>query len=185
MASPNLPTVFQLYQKIVCDRVSAHSQELDQTQRRQRIYTLPVVIWLMMLQRLTCGSLASAVQQLIQGSLEPLMAGRRGAARHQVSCRTGGYCRARKRLPSILCERVAHDIVERLRQLLNTGNSAGQQNIFVLDGSSLELEHCPELLRCYPAASNQHGRSHWPILRIVVMHDAGTGLAQRPYWGPM
>jgi hypothetical protein len=51
---PNLPIVFQLYQKIVCDRFSAHSQELDQTPRRQRIYT-PVVIWLMMLQRLICG----------------------------------------------------------------------------------------------------------------------------------
>jgi putative transposase len=185
MTSPNLPSVFHLYQKIVCDGVLDHVQELEQREFRQRIYNLPVVIWLMMLQRLTCGSLASAVQEVINGSVEPLLGGRGRSKRHNVSCRTGGYSRARKRLPSVLCERVAHDIVERLRQVLNTGESGGQQNIFLLDGSSLELEHCPELLRCYPAATNQHGRSHWPVLRIVVMHDAGTGLAQRPYWGPM
>lgn len=185
MASPNLPSVFQLYEKIVCDGVLDHVQELAQSKLRQRVYTLPVVIWLMMLQRLTCGSLASAVQVLINGSLDPLLGARRQSSRHKVSCRTGGYSRARKRLPSVLCERVAHDIVEHLRQVLNAGHAAGQQNIFLLDGSSLELEHCSELLRCYPAATNQHGRSHWPVLRIVVMHDAGTGLAQQPYWGPM
>ena len=185
MPSPNLPSVFQLYEKIVCDGILDHVPEPDQPERRQRIYTLPVVIWLMMLQRLTCGSLASAVQEVINGGVEPLLGGRGRSARRSVSCRTGGYSRARKRLPSVLCERVTHDIVERLRQVLNTAESIGPQNIFVLDGSSLELEHCPELLRRYPAATNQHGRSHWPVLRVVVMHDAETGLAQRPCWGPM
>jgi len=57
--------------------------------------------------------------------------------------------------------------------------------VFLLDGSSLELEHCPELMRNYPPAQNQHGRSHWPVLRIVVAHDVETGMAQSPCWGPM
>jgi len=34
-------------------------------------------------------------------------------------------------------------------------------------------------------APNQHGQSHWPVLRLVVMHDAETGLAQQPCWGAM
>jgi putative transposase len=69
--------------------------------------------------------------------------------------------------------------------VLNSGETGEPANVFVLDGSSLELEHSPQLLQCYPPASNQHGRSHWPVLRLVVMHDAGTGLAQPPCWGPM
>jgi hypothetical protein len=54
-----------------------------------------------------------------------------------------------------------------------------------LDGSSLQLEHEPELLQAFPPASNQHGSAHWPVLRLVVLHDLETGLAERPYWGPL
>jgi putative transposase len=55
----------------------------------------------------------------------------------------------------------------------------------LLDGSSLQLEHEPELVQAFPPASNQHGKSHWPVMRIVVLHDLETGLAERPYWGPL
>ncbi len=57
--------------------------------------------------------------------------------------------------------------------------------MLVLDGSSLDLEHCPELVRAYPPAENQLGRSHWPMLRVVVLHDVENGLAEEPCWGPM
>jgi hypothetical protein len=55
----------------------------------------------------------------------------------------------------------------------------------LLDGSSLQLEHEPEMAAAYPPASNQHGKSHWPVMRIAVLHDLETGLAERPYWGPL
>ena len=55
----------------------------------------------------------------------------------------------------------------------------------MLDGSSLQLEAEPELGKAYPPASNQHGQSHWPVMRIVVLHDLETGLAERPCWGPL
>jgi hypothetical protein len=40
-------------------------------------------------------------------------------------------------------------------------------------------------LECFPPASNQHGESHWPVMRMLVAHDLQTGLAMRPQWGPM
>jgi hypothetical protein len=55
----------------------------------------------------------------------------------------------------------------------------------LLDGSSLQLEHSPELLRSYPPASKQQRRSHWPVVRVVVLHDVSSGLAQPPCWGAM
>jgi len=55
----------------------------------------------------------------------------------------------------------------------------------VLDGSSLELEASLSLRKAYPPAENQHGRAHWPVLRIVVLHELETGLAEEPRWGPM
>jgi len=54
-----------------------------------------------------------------------------------------------------------------------------------LDGSSLQVEYSAELVKAYPQAQNRHGKSHRPVVRIVALHDVDTGLAERPYWGPM
>ena len=43
----------------------------------------------------------------------------------------------------------------------------------------------PELVEAFPPASNQHGKAHWPVIRVVVLHDLETGLAEHPYWGPL
>jgi hypothetical protein len=56
---------------------------------------------------------------------------------------------------------------------------------FLLDGTSVRLPHTPALCQAYPPGSNQHGEGHWPLLRVLVAHDLGTGLAMRPHWGPM
>ena len=49
----------------------------------------------------------------------------------------------------------------------------------------MRMAHTPDLCSAYPPASNQHGASHWPLLRVLVAHDLHTGLAMRPEWGPM
>ena len=49
----------------------------------------------------------------------------------------------------------------------------------------MRTAHTLELCRTYPPGSNQHGESHWPLVRIVVAHDLQTGLAMRPEWGAM
>jgi hypothetical protein len=125
------------------------------------------------------------VQLLLQGAADPLLTPCRRVRHKRISSRTGGYCQARQKLPTLLCRQVSQEIVERLRVVLNQARPDGHANVFVVDGSSLELEHDRQLLKLYPPASNQHGESHWPILRLVVMHDAETGLAQPPCWGPM
>jgi hypothetical protein len=139
----------------------------------------------MILQRLHRGAtLSTTVQLLIQGAAEPLLQPCHRVREEKISTYTGGYCQARQKLPKLLCRQVSEEIVERLRQVLGS-DEPGRGEVFVLDGSSLELEHCRELVRCYPPAHNQHGRSHWPVVRIVVAHDVKTGMAQPPCWGAM
>jgi len=47
-------------------------------------------------------------------------------------------------------------------------------------------EASPSLRKLYPPAENPaRGGAHWPVLRIVVLHDLETGLAEEPHWGPM
>ena len=67
------------------------------------IYSLPVVIWLMIFQRLNSkGTLAAAVQEVVRE-----MKGRRASVEDckrirdgKVSSHTGGYCQARQNLPN-------------------------------------------------------------------------------------
>jgi len=121
---------------------------------------------------------------LREGAAEPLLADCQRVRQKRISGRTGGYCQARQKLPKLLCRQVSDEIVERLRQMLNSSQPEGQSNVFVLDGSTLELESRRQLRKQYPPPHNQHGCGHWPMLRLVVMHDLGTGLAQVPCWGP-
>jgi hypothetical protein len=183
MTSPEWSSLLELYQRIVCHDVLQCLEKQGGRKRKRGIYSVPVVLWLMMLQRLQGrGTLASGVQLLLQGAARPLLTPCLRLRRRRVSCRTGGYCQARQKLPGQVCRHVNQEIVERLREVLQP---VGQVPVFVLDGSSLELEHSGPLAKCYPPGKNQHGRSHWPVLRLVVMHDVHTGMAQQPCWGPM
>jgi hypothetical protein len=57
--------------------------------------------------------------------------------------------------------------------------------MFLLDGSTLLLPHNEELVRTYPPPRNQHGPSHWSVVRVLVAHEVISGLAVRPCWGPL
>ena len=178
-------SVLHLYQQTVTASLLQYLQKQTGWKVRRGIYSARVVLWLMMLQRLHAGAtLASAVQLLLQGAAGGLLENCHRVRRGSISSRTGGYCQARQKLPKLLCRQVSEEIVERLRQVLSR-DAPGRGNVFLLDGSSLELEHCPEIVGTYPPAQNQHGHSHWPVLRIAVAHDVHTGLAQAPAWGPM
>jgi len=184
MTSPEWSSILDLYQQIVCDGLIQYLQKQSGMRWRRGIYGPPVVLWLMILQRLhPRGTVMSAVQLLLAGAAEPLLADCARVRRQRISSRTGGYCQARQKLPKLICRQVSEEIVERLRQVLNASQPEKESNVFVLDGSTLELESRPELLKRYPPTHNQHGRGHWPALRLVVMHDLGTGLAQPPCWG--
>lgn len=183
MTSPEWSPLLELYQHIVCDGVVEYLQKQARPRVKRGIYTAQVVLWLMMVQALhRCTTLARAVELLRQGAAQPLLSRCRRVRRQRISARTGGYCQARLKLPKLLCRQVSQEILERLKQLLDP---SGGPLTLLLDGTTLELEHSRSLLQQYPPASNQHGRGHWPIVHLVVLHDAATGLAYPPCWGPM
>jgi DDE family transposase len=178
-------SVLHLYQQIVTAGLLQYLQKQAGMKVRRGIYSARVVLWLMILERLHAGAtLAATVQLLIQGAAGALLQSCHRVQHGSISARTGAYCQARQKLPKLLCRQVTEEIIEQLRQLLGR-DAREQHNVFLLDGSSIELEHCRELVDRYPAAQNQYGKSHWPVLRIVVAHDADTGLASCPFWGAM
>jgi hypothetical protein len=150
------------------------------------IYSARLVIWMMMNQRLQAGgTLARSVEQLVQGQFAPLLSRCKRVEEKRIGLCTGGYCQARQNLPKLLVSRTVNELIERLRQRAGEPTAEGQSRMYVLDGSSLQVEYGAELVKAYPQAQNGHGKSHRPVVRIVVLHDVDTGLAERPYWGPM
>jgi hypothetical protein len=185
MASPKWFDLLDVYQRALTVGTIEHFQRQAEMRIRRGVYCAQVVLWLMMLQRLhAVGTLAASVQLLLQGAAAPLLQSCRRVRKGRISARIGGYCQARQKLPTLLCRNVSREITEQLRAMLGLEDPA-RARVYLLDGSSLELEHSRELVGSYPPAQNQHGVSHWPVLRLVVLHELETGLAQEPQWGPM
>ena len=185
MTSPGFANILDLYLRVLSAGVVEYLQKQAGLKSRRGVYGAQVVLWLMILQRLhEGGTLATAVQLLLQGAAGPLLPNCRRVRKKRVSARTGGYCQARQKLPTILCRQVSREMNEQLRKMLGLEDHAAPR-VYLLDGSSIELEHNRELVHSYPPAQNQHGVSHWPVLKIVVLHELQSGLAEEPSWGPM
>jgi hypothetical protein len=140
-----------------------------------------VVIWLMIFQRLNAGgALSAAVRELLTGGVRKFVR----QPVEELSANTSAYSQARSKLPVTLVEKVSDMIFDSLRDQLRSLPGL-EQPMFLLDGTSIQLQHRPELLKRWPAARNQHGSSHWSVMRVVVAHDVISGLAVRPCWGAM
>ncbi|HYM12280.1 MAG TPA: IS4 family transposase [Bryobacterales bacterium] len=181
-----------LFEQLLQTTVSASFlQELcreHKVKARQGIYGLAVVIWLMIYQRLDGKkTLSSAVQFLARQAVhwrQGRTVGKR-VREGRVSTRTGGYCQARGKLPTLVASNVCDHIFEQLQEQMREQLPEVPRPVFVIDGTTLQLSHERELARAFPPGRNQHGENHWPTILLVTFHDAHTGLATRPSWGPM
>src|SRR5437588_10231743 len=87
---------------------------------RQGIYNLAVVVWLMIYQRLNGKrTLSSAVQFLAREAVHwqpgPLHKPMREGG---ISSRTGGYCRARLKMPKLVATDVCDHIFDQLQAIM-------------------------------------------------------------------
>ena len=142
-----------------------------------------LVIWLMIFQRLhPLGTLSIAVRELLCGATRGWVQWPRES--RDLSVNTSAYSQARKRLPLEVAEKVSDAIFESLLDKPKVVPGL-KQPMFLLDGTTLLLPQSEDLGRAYPAPRNQHGSSHWSVMRVLVAHEVVSGLAVRPCWGPM
>jgi len=178
MNAAPITSVLTLYLRLVPTTVFVQS---NQKKRRYRcIFSLPVVIWLMIFQRLQDRrTLVAAVQHVIRGlppELNPRPCKRQ--RERSVSSNTGSYNKARQKLPLEIVQTVSDQIFDQLMPPEAGGH------LFLLDGTTLTMPCTPSLTEAYPPSRNQNGESHWPILRLLVAHELHSGIALRPEWGP-
>ena len=186
MSSPESLQLLRLFQKVAPAWFFRELRQKHGCGSHDGIYSAAVVVWLMIWQRLQgTRSLSAAVQYLLQGGAKDLVSDCKRWTEDQVSAATGSYCQARQKLPKLIASQVSERIVEQLQTEMREGWKGLQRPVFVIDGSTLQLKHEPELIKAFSPGRNQHGENHWPVMRIVVFHDVFSGLALRPGWGAM
>lgn len=152
---------------------------------KAQIYSLRVVIWMMLLQRLDeRGSQQRAVDEIAQGHLQRLLPQSKRVREGQISQNTGGYARACGRLSLETTAQVCDEVLAELSTRIEPQPGV-ERAVMLLDGSSLSVEHSRGLLDAFPAGRNQRGLGHWGVVKWVALHDVRTGIALRPEWGPM
>jgi putative transposase len=186
--SAKLAGAFERYQKAVSEAQVARLLEGLAAFSRQGPLSPFVVIWLMIFQRLhPKGTLAVAVRELATGPIQAFVQRPEsevgGEQPRQLSTNTSAYSQARSKLPLEVAEKVSELIFQDLEQQPQALPELGLP-VFLLDGSTILLAHSPELVETYPPARNQHGSSHWPVMRVVVAHDVVNALAAPPCYGP-
>lgn len=175
-----------LYLKTVGAEFFAQLRQRLGKRRSRGVFTQRVVVWLMIFQRLhSRGTLSVAVQEAVRGLPPELVGLPCKRWQRKLSNNTGAYNQARQKLPLLVVESVADRIFQQLTAQSAEALPGLGRGVFLLDGSTLLMPHTAELAAAYPPPSNQHGRSHWPILRLVVAHEVVNGIAMRPQWGPL
>ena len=102
-----------------------------------------------------------------------------------MSGHSAAYNQARQRLPFSVVAQSGDRIFDQLMAQMADLDTPGSRRAFLFDGTSMRMASSPAVVENFPRASNQHGESHWPVIRVLVAHDLRTGLAMRPQWGPM
>ena len=190
MTSPDFvdpAQLWSLYQRAVPEMFRLRADRTPALPARRGVYSMVVVIWLMMYQRLNSKrTLSSAVQWLARNAGELLRYNDCKRLRDRsVSTNTGGYCQARQKLPKLVAINVMDTLFEELQQHMHEVLPELPRPVFVIDGTTLRTPAGTELAEQFPPGRNQHGDNHWPTMSVVVFHDAYTGLAARPAWGAM
>jgi hypothetical protein len=180
------------FQELLPAGFLAQAQTEARVKYNNSVYSPLVVLWLLVAQRICGGaSLGDAVLELLRGlpaSFWPRPCKRIRQWREQgktPSSNTGAYNQARQALPLSIVQKSCDHIFEQLVAQMSEPASDRRTRAFLLDGTSMRAAHTQELCETYPPGSNQHGESHWPVMRVLVAHDLDTGLAMRPEWGPL
>ena len=125
------------------------------TQRAHTVYTACVVLWMLVYQRLKPdASLENAVKHLLETRPNYLPENKR-LDDNTISTASGGYSRARSRLPL--------EVVRWFAQEVSSGVISAAEptmdgrRVFLIDGTTMALVPEKELQQAFPPASNQLG----------------------------
>lgn len=107
--------------------------------------------------------------------------------RPPCSSATGGYCRARAKLPEPFLRRLTYEVGVELEEQAPAHWRWHNRRVLLADGTELTLPDTPENQRAYPQPNSQRPGLGFPMIRLVVLLTFATaaivGAAFGPYAG--
>jgi hypothetical protein len=110
-----------------------------------------------------------------QAALDRLIAWRLAQGLPACSADTGGYCKARQRLPEALLPRLARDTADRLGDHVPMTWLFHGRRVVIADGTTVSMPDTPENQAAYPQHGLQQPGCGFPLARIVVLIALATG----------
>jgi Transposase DDE domain len=110
-----------------------------------------------------------------QAAVDRLIAWRSARGLPPCSADTGGYCKARRRLPETLLPRLARHAADRLGDAAPDGWLFHGRRVVLADGSSVSMPDTPANQRAYPQPRQQKAGCGFPVARVVVLIALATG----------
>jgi len=146
-------------------------------EHRERLYPPTVTLAMFMRQVLEAdGSCQKAVNGwAAQRAADGLSA---------CSVRTGGYCRARQRLPLEMVSALTRQTGQLLSQKALTQWLWRGRAVKLVDGTGLSMPDTPENQAAYPQPSSQAAGVGFPLARLVMVICLATGAALDTAIGP-
>ena len=100
---------------------------------------------------------------------------------------TGAYCRARKRLPLVLVQRLTYHVADAAEGQVPEAWLWKGRHVRLVDGTTVSTPDTPELQAKFPQPKSQKPGLGAPIIRLVVLMSLATamltGMAMGPYTG--
>ncbi len=147
------------------------------------VYTTLTTLLILTLQRLHNGcSIESVVREVLANHKELFPQSKR-IQDGTLSSNPSGFSKARSQLSVQATERFLDVVAHALINSYPSDSTEGK--MFVIDGTTIALSPNDDLAKVYPPATNQHGKSVWPILQLTLAHELESGVALRPEFGAM
>jgi hypothetical protein len=174
-----------IYQRWLPDQVVKRLVEETKEKFYSRLLPPILILWGFIFQRLNHDHSCDAAWSYLSSDAiqEQFRAGK--PRPKNVSESTSAYCQARQRLPLSVAQGTLRETAQALHRELGEVALWYGRRVNLFDGSTIRLQASTALVEHYGVASNQHGTSHWPLMRIVAGFDlysgAVTSVAEGPY----
>lgn len=160
-------------------------QELDQEypQRGNAVFINSVVLLMLLYQRMCPDkSLEAAVKVLLE-TMPSILPNNKRVTEKTLSSDSGGYAKARQRLPLPAAQWLTRKVSQALINATNP--SLLDRRVYFFDGTTMTLAPETALRKAYPPAGNQHGAGAFPVALLAVAFELESGAAVLPEIGAM
>jgi IS4 transposase len=183
-STPGVAELMPIYRRWLPNQVVERLVEETKEKFYSRLLPPILVLWGFIFQRLNHDHSCDAVWSYLSSDAIQEQFRPDKPRPKRLSESTSAYCQSRQRLPLSVAQGALQETSHALHRELGEAAFWYGHRVNLFDGSTLRLKASPELTEHYGVASNQHGPSHWPLMRIVAGFDLFSGVVTAVAEGP-